>query len=543
MTTTASSMDEANSMATISSPSPPLHVNDDADDRSGPLLFDDRDSASGSSAGGADTDDAASAPAWTLSPVDDLAGTMGGCALSGIGRRRPNLELSQSERSDKRLLKRHLKQRTRMRKYETRLQQAVVRRDEGLEERARREWTDYARQLQGDPESIVNYNATSSLPRQGPSSSEEEGSQRRVQAPPPSPVRPGPAAERETERVRQGRKWIIAMWQRVLPTVMQGTHRWLPVEDVECCGGMGINQGRASLLRKLQTDQARELLQNMTKGTQTESMFTNELALAGYARQKFVERAVLAFKTLDSLDPATAASSSSSSKLGSSRSDDADDPTKEGTAAISFWEKLMRVRQLWSIGCGPGCDAVGVVAFMGSHDLMLEDGILLLDFVIDQWRSAILDELTRQLSPRHVPSVETAFCDVRHPLRTDPINRPAMEGMKRFLLRAGRGDDLKMPPPCCREGVASAMIVVSYLLTETRNRWEPFFSDLLRELQGTHTLLLLSEPTAWQLHDFLQLFLDDFLHSFIWLDSSRDAPHLQSLEARLGPAVLMVCTK
>jgi hypothetical protein len=48
-----------------------------------------------------------------------------------------------------------------------------------------------------------------------------------------------------------------------------------------------------------------------------------------------------------------------------------------------------------------------------------------------------------------------------------------------------------------------------------RHQWKSFFSDLLTVLQGTRTLLLLIEPTmAWQLHDFLKIFEDDFMQAF-----------------------------
>jgi hypothetical protein len=53
---------------------------------------------------------------------------------------------------------------------------------------------------------------------------------------------------------------------------------------------------------------------------------------------------------------------------------------------------------------------------------------------------------------------------------------------------------------------------------------------------------LLSEPTAWQLHSFLEHYAE-YIASHQWLDSSQDEPELQPLEARMGPAVVLVTIK
>ena len=194
----------------------------------------------------------------------------------------------------------------------------------------------------------------------------------------------------------------------------------------------------------------------------------------------------------------------------------------------------MLVKQVWSIGCGPGCDAIGILAFMESHSRKLENGILLMDFVIERWKDAILNDLIPRVCPQYTPLVETEFCDVRYSLKTHPVNAHAIWRIKQFSCE-GRTNDLATT-------CVPRLVAVSYLLTETRHQWKSFFKDLLTELQGTQTLLLLSEPTAWQLHDFLTFFREDFLLAHMWLDSSRDTPHLQPLEARLGPAILVVCT-
>lgn len=444
--------------------------------------------------------------------VDDMTTPMSDISQTNRNGRPSNLELSKSERSAKRILKKHLKQRTKLRKYETRLQQAVSRQDKGLEERAQKEWNEYVTHLKADCESIINFKppttTTSSMTTDAePRPTDQQSMQ----------IQPRRMDERETERVSDGRRWIVRRWQDILPTILHQSDKLLRTDDMTCDSG---NITRASMLRVEQTKQARDLLQNMTKGTQTEGMFTNELALAGYARQKFVERAVLAFATLDRLDPTV---SPTKLLLGSGTSVDIN--------VSFFWERLKQIKQVWSIGCGPGCDAFGILAFLESHALKLDDGILLMDFVIDQWKSVILNELIPNVSPRYVPTIKTELCDVRYSLKTNPVNAAAMKKLEPFLRKSSRCDVTRCP-----------LVVVSYLLTETRHQWKAFFFDLLTELQGTQTLLLLIEPTAWQLHDFLKLFKDEFLKAYIWLDSSRDTPHLQSLEARLGPAILMGCT-
>ena len=112
------------------------------------------------------------------------------------------------------------------------------------------------------------------------------------------------------------------------------------------------------------------------------------------------------------------------------------------------------------------------------------------------------------------------------------------------------------------------LVVVSYVLTETRGKWHAFFHDLIvarwrdRDTDNNHdnnddaqaashsplpllssgTLLLMSEPTAWQLHHWLQL-VGSRLSDYEWLDSSRLSPELQLLEGRIGPAVLLARIK
>jgi hypothetical protein len=51
------------------------------------------------------------------------------------------------------------------------------------------------------------------------------------------------------------------------------------------------------------------------------------------------------------------------------------------------------------------------------------------------------------------------------------------------------------------------------------------------------TLFIFSDPTAWQLHLFMER--SSYCMDFCWLDSSMYRPELQALEGRVGPAVLV----
>jgi hypothetical protein len=205
--------------------------------------------------------------------------------------------LTQAERIAKRNLKKHLKQKTRLHKYETRMHQAVLRRDSTTEARARQEWHDYYQFLLGDPDSFA-HQPDFQLQRTA-----------------------------ESQRVRQGREWLTKIWLRLISKLQQETDA-------------------AKNDKQAQTDQARTLLQNMTKGTQTESMFDNDMALLGYTRQKFMERALLAVTSLDRLE--------------ATKKEQQTSTTTTTTAHSLVWNRLLQTNPIYSIGCGPGCDALSL---------------------------------------------------------------------------------------------------------------------------------------------------------------------------------------
>jgi hypothetical protein len=111
-----------------------------------------------------------------------------------------------------------------------------------------------------------------------------------------------------------------------------------------------------------------------------------------------------------------------------------------------------------------------------------------MDYVMPQWKRLIVDALIPLVVPQYVRQIETASCDVRFPYSiSSTVNQSA-------LLALESSDTTPLD-----------FIVVSYLLTETRGKWKAFFQEHL-ELLPTHALVLLSIPTAWQLHLFLNYF-------------------------------------
>lgn len=360
---------------------------------------------------------------------------------------RPNTELAPAEKAAKRNLKKILKQKQKIRKYQIRLQQATSRGDDITATRARKELEEYRVVLLQDSNSIIHQPGFHFDPTDAPKKEEE-------------PL-----------HIVEGRRWMLRLWNKLV----------LQIKDPQTTK---LNQ----------TEHARELLQNMTKGTQTESMFNNDQALIGYTRQKFNERAMLAFKSLD-----------------------------EVKKYPDLYQRLLKARRICSIGSGPGCDAVGALCFLkicgNRRNEAALDYIVLMDFVMPQWKSLVIDSLVPLLSPEHVTRIETSSADVRLPFK---------EGMNATF--------------CTSLDFSSVdFVVVSYLLTETRGKWVAFFRDIMEALKPG-TLLLLSEPTAWQLHLFLKVY-ENHIASHQWLDSSQDSLELQALEGRMGPAVVMVCTR
>lgn len=259
--------------------------------------------------------------------------------------------------------------------------------------------------------------------------------------------------------------------------------------------------------KQVQTDQAVALLRNMSKGTQEKHMFQDANTLLGYSRQKFFERAMLVCNSFLKLRPNTNNASSVNNE--------------DTELRKSVWDRLCSVRRVCSVGCGPGNDAVGVVAFLkaiGKGSPQLEHAILL-DWAMDDWK-LVIDPLCDIVVPDHVQAMETSTCDVSESLLESVANRQAKE-----LLLDNDASESNVD-----------LFLISYLLTEVRGQWQEFVKEMI-QVSKPNTLFYLAEPVPWQLHRIKELYKD--LLEFIWLDSSMNQPEMQPLDNRLGPGVLL----
>jgi hypothetical protein len=424
--------------------------------------------------------------------------------------RGPNKVLTEEEKNDKKRLTRLLKLQIKIRKYETRLSQSILRRNHDLEARTRR---DLHAVLQQAQERNFNYNA------------EKENK-----------VFPGQAAARD---------WVESIYHRLRQQMMIMTDAGKNAADEVSCGSSHIS-------KEYRNEQARQLLQNMTKGTQTLTMFDNAAALLGYTRHKFIERAMLVVDSLGKLIVDLNLDESAASVNNG----------YEETAhhAASQWVKRFEsVRCVCSLGSGPGCDVVGVVSFLRSMNMMspkmnstelnnddgycdpdsqgndtrtisscarVLDQAILLDWAMEQWRSIVLEPLQTLLVPESIGSMHMATCDIGYALYDSATN--------------SKNEQAKRMIPSCyhNDGSSSSrdlLVVISYLLSETRGKWHHLLDDLMPHPRTGMVLIL--DPTAWQIHFFCHRYRN--LFDYTWLDSSMHHPQLQPLEGRVGPAAVL----
>jgi hypothetical protein len=446
---------------------------------------------------------------------------------------RPNQELTATERNTKHELKRLLKQQHHLYKLEMRFKQAVKRHDHAVANATREALAEFLR----------NENVCDAARRDVFLQQKDDAREQ--------------AARRFVERVyfQLQQSWGITTKDQRKHIVQNPQYTSKDVKE-----------------RRLQ--EARELLRNMTKGTQHLEQFANTEALRGYTRHKFVERAMLVASSLCKLQ-AMYFQNADTSEAASS-------PTEAASQATIYtmMERLRAVQSVWSIGCGPGCDAVGVVAFLreaidnhhtgnhhqgettknNSNDSTVLDRVVLLDWAMPQWEP-IVQSVKQLLVQKHnlVKHMETATCDVRASLyeqNHSQCDDSAGTNVKTHASDAITNGDLlsrlaSKPSQSLNEEVQLRnvdLVVVSYLFSETRGKWHLFVDDLV-ELSAVGTLFLITDPTAWQLHLFrerYEFYKDNIGGSdrrrrmdFLWLDSSMYRPELQELEGRNGAAVLL----
>ncbi|KAL7578406.1 hypothetical protein ACA910_012803 [Epithemia clementina (nom. ined.)] len=418
-----------------------------------------------------------------------------------VARNGPNQKLTPSEKQVRKALKARLKLESRKRKYQIRHEHAMKRKDLAAADQAFRD-------LQGVLAQLERQEKCSNL----------HWSMRNNDDPP-----------------------LVQESRRIIEYVYHEVQKKLKTTRLDESNGSGSKKPKTTKTKELQNEQARLLLRNMTKGTQNLSMFENEAALLGYVRQKFIERALLVASSL--------------SKLSVANEREPQSAPSPAEARTKIWDRLQSIQKVVSIGCGPGCDGVGIAAWLAaaqqSRHQSLGNGeekrfyhglkqLVLLDWAMPKWE-LIIEPLKDIVVPNLVNEVHVGVCDVLSSEENALQNKNAVQS--------------------CTD---ADLIISSYLLSETRSRWFDFYDKIMdvcvdssaKQQIGTNTdkmqsnstsakggtLFLFSDPTAWQLHEWLNR-NKERLESWCWLDSSMNDADLQILEGRVGPAVLLAMAK
>lgn len=266
--------------------------------------------------------------------------------------------------------------------------------------------------------------------------------------------------------------------------------------------------------RKLiENEHACNLLRHMTKGTQELNMFEDKSALWGYTKQKFLDRAMLIYSSLTKLNE-YANDGEEISGIGCGTS------TRCSRRNQSVYNLFNGdVKRACSIGCGPGNDLVGLAAFLKIHFQVKLEEAYFMDWAITNWET-ILDPLRVLLQKNcSVYETQTSSCDV-----TQTFCDSSNSAIRKYCA-------------------ISDFISISYLLTETRGRWEKFVLEMFN-VASDNTIFYFAEPIPWQLFRLMSLWNKqkdscNFVLNFIWLDSSMHHDHLQYMDGREGPAVLL----
>ena len=244
-----------------------------------------------------------------------------------------------------------------------------------------------------------------------------------------------------------------------------------------------------------------QLLKHMAKGTQRLDMMVTtdtskttttevEQAIWGYVKYKFAKRSMLTFNALQQLQPSV------------------NGLIRGGNCPISLvpkdflWSQLSTIETIVSVGGGPGNNLYGCALFRRLHRLHTTSknddslsvkskdqllwptlkNLIVLDFAEQSWSKVV--EYVAHLSKKYEHSEETLYschhCDVTLPLLHES------------------NSDAVLPLKTC------GLIIVSYLLTETKGKWHQFMLETWQiALPGT--IFLFFEPTVWQHHILLKL--------------------------------------
>ena len=389
-----------------------------------------------------------------------------------------NSKLSEEERETKRRLKAELKHQRRVKSLETKIKHAISRKDPVIEKSAREELKIL----------LESKNDTNNI----------HLSQQLSQCSLKPPI--------NDTKHKAAVDDVVLILRKLLSSVDDEDRQTVKKDKIE------------------QTMKARTLLSNMTKGTQSKSMLKDITALRGYTRQKFHGRATLLIESYANITPESLEMAPAIySKLDTQQQQECIDQID---VMNMCYEKLDNIQRVCSIGCGPGNDAAGLVAFlrsfMNKKDALEE--IVMLDYAIEDWKAAVLDDLTPILVPDYVSKITCESCDVTQSIKSDTVEQYIRD---------------------------SDIVLTSYLLTETRNKWAEFINQLV-DLSKVGAMFYFAEPVPWQLHQLIRMSTNQSEKStdidfsplqqlrFAWIDSSIHQPLFQKLDGRSGgPAVLL----
>ncbi|KAL3782121.1 hypothetical protein HJC23_005383 [Cyclotella cryptica] len=433
-----------------------------------------------------------------------------------------NTQLTSSQKQHKKNLKTELKFQRKVQKLESRIAHAISRKDVAVEQQARKDLDELLRSKTCD-----HYQ---SLSTRFPSSDNADGT-----------------GSNHVDVVQDAAiKEVTQIFRTLLTSIGKHDRK------------MAANGST----KEVQNSKARNLLQHMTKGTQTSDMFRDVAALRGYVRKKFHGRASLIIKSFSELSPEALQMACTKPIENMSVSDRLKSQNQRDIMSICY-DKLSQIKRVCSIGCGPGNDVVGLISIlrtMLSSKMTKPEGgadecsteitepqlteVLLLDFAMKEWNEAALNDLIPILVPRYVKRISSEHCDVTMPLFS-PCKGKSEEGSE-----SEEGNNTSV----AKFVQNTDIFLTSYLLTETRYSWDLFYVQLV-QLAPVGALFYFAEPMAWQLHRLIRMSTQPsvarancehidysplFQLKFVWIDSSMHYPELQQMDGRAGgPAVLL----
>ena len=283
--------------------------------------------------------------------------------------------------------------------------------------------------------------------------------------------------------------------------------------------------------KKITREAGNKLLRHMTKGTQELNMMTSETAIWGYVSYKFAKRCLLTFDTLRRLRPETCPNQLHQI-LGN---------CNHREAAALLWTHIGNVSTAVSVGGGSGNNLYAVLLLHQFYYNTLKTvtntekdsfesntsplkQLIVLDFASDEWHPVIshLSEICRienkkqtehrKQTEHESSSSSSSSSSTEH--ESSSLSSPSSTSSSstsssscEFLCHQC---DVTLPlsnPFNERAKITLSntnLIIISYLLTETRGKWNSFFMEMFdNAIPGT--LILLMEPTVWQHHIVLQL--------------------------------------